>query len=128
MLSCAVWGRSLAKQSVEFRCDNHSLVDAIAKGSSKQNMVMHLLRSLWLFTAIFDIDVTASHIPGAQNTSADLLSRNNSKNLLLMNPLASQTPTPLPPALTFLISPTQPDWTSPSFQHNLRAVLHTTLT
>ena len=92
VLSCAVWGKLLSKQRVEFRCDNHSLVDAITKGSSKEDMVMHLLRSLWFFTVVFDIEITTSHIPGVQNTAADLLSRNQLEGFLVMNPLASQKP------------------------------------
>ena len=35
-LGCAVWGSVISKRSVEFRCDNRSLVDAISKGSSKR--------------------------------------------------------------------------------------------
>ena len=61
LLSCAVWDRPISKKRVEFRCDNRNLVDAFTKGSSKEGMVMYLLRSLWFFTAVFDIDITASH-------------------------------------------------------------------
>ena len=35
VLSCAVWGPLILQKKLEFRCDNHSLVDAINKGSSK---------------------------------------------------------------------------------------------
>ena len=55
ILSCAVWGPLLTKKTTVFQCDNRSVVDAINKGSSKDAMVMHLLRCLWFFTAIFDI-------------------------------------------------------------------------
>jgi len=89
VLSCAVWSRLISKKRIEFRCDNCSLVDAITKGSSREDMVMHLLRCLWFFTVVFDIHITASHIPGVMNTSADLLSRNQLKKFLLMHPKAS---------------------------------------
>ena len=36
VLSCAVWGPLILQKKLEFRCDNHSLVDAINKGSSKE--------------------------------------------------------------------------------------------
>ena len=127
VLSYAVWDKLLSKQRLKFRCDNHSLVDAITKGSSKEEMVMHLLRNLWFFTAVFDIEITASHIPGVQNTAADLLSRNQLERFLVMNPLASKKPTPIGPLLAVLISPTQPDWTSASFQHNVLEVFQTVL-
>ena len=44
-----------------FQCDNQSLVSAINKGSSKDSMVMHLLRCLWFIKASFDIHITATH-------------------------------------------------------------------
>jgi len=49
VLSCAIWGPLLPKQSVEFKCDNSSPVVAINKGSTKEPMVMHLLQRLWFF-------------------------------------------------------------------------------
>ena len=104
VFSSAVWGPLLSKRSIEFRCDNRSLVDAINKGSSKDNMVMHLLRCLWFFTAIFNIKIITSHIPGVSNSSADMLSRNQAKDFLVANPQASQRPTPLPPSLLLIVS------------------------
>ena len=123
LLSCAVWSRMLTKRKIEFKCDNWSVVEAVKKGSSKDTMAMHLLRCLWFLTAIFDIQITVSHIPGVLNTSADLLSRNQLKQFLMLHPQASTVPTPIPSALTSLISPKKPDWTSSSFQSNLRELL-----
>ena len=37
------WGPLLIRKSLEFKCDNSSLVAAIYKGSLKEPMVMHLL-------------------------------------------------------------------------------------
>ena len=36
---------------------------------------LRLLSNIWLLTAIFNIQLTVTHIPGAQNEVADLLSR-----------------------------------------------------
>ena len=50
LLSCAVWRSMLSKRSIEFKCDNRSVVDAIKKGllkrchghaSSPMSMVSH---------------------------------------------------------------------------------------
>ena len=49
VLGCAVWGLLLAKKLTVFQCDNHGLVQAFNKGSSKDLMVMHQLRCLWVF-------------------------------------------------------------------------------
>ena len=37
-LSCAVWDSIISKRTVEFRYDNHTLVDAISKGSSREGI------------------------------------------------------------------------------------------
>ena len=66
VLSCAIWAPWLARAHIEFQCDNRSLVEAIRKGASKDLMVMHLLRCLWFFQALFNITINASHIPGVQ--------------------------------------------------------------
>ena len=46
-------GPLLPRKILEFKCDNQGLVDAINKGSSKEPVVMHLLRCLWFFSAFF---------------------------------------------------------------------------
>jgi len=50
VLSCAIGGPLLPRKILEFKCDNQGLVDAINKGSSKEPVVMHLLRCLWFFS------------------------------------------------------------------------------
>ena len=49
VLSCAVWGPQMLRTSVSFQCDNTDVVAAIKKGSAKEDRVMQLLRTLWLF-------------------------------------------------------------------------------
>ena len=116
VLSCAVWGPLFMKSTVLFQCDNLGLVAAITKGSSKDQTVMHLLRTLWFFVAIFDMHIVTEHITGVSNRRADMLSRNNVTQFLLTNPQVKPLPTPLPPPLLHIISPQGPDWTSHSFR------------
>ena len=71
VLSCIVWGPQLTKQPVLILCDHLSLVNAINKGSSKDLMVMQHLRSLWFFTAYFDILLVTS--PGKHWTCLNSL-------------------------------------------------------
>ena len=115
VLSCAVWGPSLSRKRVLFQCDNAGVVAAIRKGSAKEALVMHLLRSLWFFAAYFDIHMYAIHIPGACNVAADQLSRYNMSNFFHSNPQANLLPTPLPLELLQIVSMTGPDWTSQAF-------------
>ena len=75
LLSCIVWRPQLTKQPVSILCDNLSLVNAINKGSSKDLMVMQHLRSLWFFTAYFDILLVAS--PGKHWTCLNSLKPRN---------------------------------------------------
>ena len=51
VISTAIWGPSLSGHKVLYQCDNSSVVAAIRKGSARDTIVMHLLRSLWFFTA-----------------------------------------------------------------------------
>ena len=115
LLSCVIWGSILAKHKVLFQCDNLSLVDAIHKGSSKDKVVMHLLRCLWFFTAHFDIELNAEHIAGADNCTADHLSRNQMQSFFFLHPQVSPLPVPLPPQLLQMVTVQDLDWTSTGF-------------
>ena len=111
-----VWGSVISRKRVEFLCDNRSLVEAITKGSSIDKTVMHLLRCLRFF------HVTASHLSGVENTTADQLSRNQLKQFLISHPLACRIPTSIPLCLTRVVSPTQLDPTSPQFLRHFKQV------
>ena len=99
VLSCAVWDFLIAKKTTVFQCNNCSLVEAINKGSSKDLMVMHLLRFLWFFTAFFDMQLITTHIAGVTNEAADMLSRDQANQFLRSHPQVSPVPTGLPPRL-----------------------------
>ena len=123
IISCAVWGPCLARKRMEFQCDNQSLVVAINKSSTKDTLVTYFLCCLWFFTAIFHIDLTATHIAGVNNDAADLLSRNHIKQFLTARPKVSQLPTSVPPSLLSLITLQQLEWTSSSFLNKLQQTL-----
>ena len=116
VLSCAVWGPTLGHKTVLFQCNNTGVVAAIRKGSAKEELVMHLLRSLWFFVAHFDIAINIEHIAGAHNDTADQLSRFNMHPFFLSNPQADLLPTPLPVELLQIVAVTGPDWTSSNFR------------
>ena len=124
LLSCIVWGPVLAKHRALFQCDNLSLVAAICKGSSKDKVVMHLLRCLWFFIAYFDIDLSVEHIPGTVNCTADQLSRNQMQSFFLLHPQVSPLPVPLPPHLLQLVAVQDLDWTSTGFSRIFRDIIN----
>ena len=90
---------------------------------------MQLRRSPRFFTAYFEILLTAKHIPGVCNTTADQLSRNQMITFFTMNPHASRVPTHLPAPIQQIISPEGQDWTSQDFcklfSLTISNVLHT---
>lgn len=122
VLGCAVWGPQLAHKTVLFQCDNMGVVAAVTKGAAKEELVMHLLRSLWFFAAHFDIFITIEHIAGTSNQAADQLSRFNMQLFFSSNPQARPLPTPLPPELTQIVAVKGPDWTSPTFRQLFNAI------
>ena len=115
VISYAIWGPLLSRRSILFKCDNTGVVAAIKKGSARDPLVMHLLRTLWFFVAHFDISISITHIAGAHNGTADTLSRDNMQQFFLLHPQADLLPTPIPDELVQIISVSTPDWTSTAF-------------
>ena len=75
VLAAALWGRLWFKQHICFHSDNMVVVSASTTMTAKVPLLMHLLRSF--FSAYFSFTFSAKHIPGALNSAADALSRNN---------------------------------------------------
>ena len=125
VLSTAIWGPSLSTHKVLYQCDNSSVVAAINKGSARNTVVMHLLRSLWFFTSHYDIDLVCQHIAGVVNTAADHLFRYNNSSFFSQNPDASLVPTPFPAPLLEIISLPGLDWTSAHFNQLFISIINT---
>ena len=68
-----------------------------------------------VFTAYFDINLTANHKPGVRNTTADQLSGNYMLSFFTMHPDISRVPACLTTRILQLISSDGPDWTSLDF-------------
>ena len=115
VLACAVLGPRLSKMNVLFHHDNASVVVSINKGSSRQEVIMHLLRRMWFFTAHYDMHVSAGHIQGVVNHIADCISRGNISSFFSMNPQVQPAPTRLLEPLLSILIPAGPDWTSQTF-------------
>ena len=77
---------------------------------------MHLLRCIWMFVALYDIDIVTEHIAGITNKVANMLSRNQAEQFLSQYPQISYLLTPLSPPLLSIVSPQKLDWTSPCFK------------
>ena len=115
LFSCVAWGAQLSEKHINFQCDNASLVAAINKGSSKDLLVMYLLRCLCFFAAHYDIYVTATNLPGITNITADHLSHGRLVEAFQSTPTLMQQPTNFPPSIFQLVCPQGLAWTSTQF-------------
>ena len=75
VVALKVWAASWANKCVHIYCDNHAVVDVLTYGNTSDQMLATAARNVWLITAMFNIDLVVSHIKGADNRVADLLSR-----------------------------------------------------
>lgn len=69
------WGQGLRDSKVLFLTDNMAVVEIINKQTSKEKVLMTLIRRLVLSALRFNILFCAKHIPGKHNVIADRLSR-----------------------------------------------------
>ena len=106
-------------------CDNMAVVSVINSLSCKDRMLAHLLRCLHFYTAHFDINLRAIHIPGAINIVADATSRNNLQVMYHYLSGADSEPVRIPPPLQELVISQRPDWLSPGWQKLLNSSLLT---
>ena len=105
ILTYVVWGPYIARQHINFCCDNASLVISIInKNSSKDKLVMYLLHTLSFFVAYFNMHLTACHLPGDNNVTPDHLSRGNQHQVSQTCPSLASQPTMIPPSAIQLIS------------------------
>ena len=99
VLAAAVRGPSWAGQKIRCYCDNMAVVYAVNKGVARDPQLMRLLRTLFFFCASFRMEITARHIAGVLNISADALSSNNYALFSSLNPQADSLPTLIPAEL-----------------------------
>ena len=77
LVAAAVWGSQWRGRCVQCWCHNEAVVAVITSRGSRDKELMHLLHCLFFLEASFQFSLVASHIPGANNTRADDLSRDN---------------------------------------------------
>jgi len=76
VLACVVWGDCWREKVVQVHCYNLGVVALVNSGYSKVPQIMHLLRCLFFVRAHFQMEVTAVHVLGVENTLADTISHN----------------------------------------------------
>ena len=123
-VSTAIWGPSLSTSQVLYQCNNSSVVAAINKGSARDTIVIHLLRSLCfllpLMIQIWYVNMQQGWLTLQQTTYLDITTLH-----FFTKPGASLVPTPLPPPLLEIISIPRPDWTLAHFNQVFISTINT---
>ena len=124
VVSAALWGGQWCGASVQFICDNLSVVQALSSGRVKDVHLLHLLRCSFFLSAHFGFSHTAAHIPGKDNLAADALSRNRRGEFFAIHPSAPQIPAAIPASLCSLLSSPDLQWTDSRWRELFTAALH----
>ena len=111
VLAVAIWGASWKRSTVRSRCNNSAVVAIINSGRCKIARAMHLMRCLSFFLARWEVTLVCRYIPGADNSTADALSRDCLSSFQRLVPDAMQEPTPIPEDLLRCLVHDTPDWT-----------------
>ena len=75
VLAVKVWGSKWSNSRLLFLSDNMSVVHIINSLTSRDHVLMDLVRELVIDTMTHNIDFHSKHIPGKHNIIADMLSR-----------------------------------------------------
>ena len=75
ILSAVKWAPHWRNHKVHVYCDNTAAVAMINKGTTANSLMMRYLRLLFWLSATYNFRITAIHIPGKLNTTADHISR-----------------------------------------------------
>lgn len=112
VIGAALWGEQWRGKTIRCWCDNAAVVAIIRSGSSREERVMHLMRSLFFILAHYNMQITAQHIPGVENGAADALSRNDAGLFLTQVPSAHREPSAIPSELLQMLVHNRQDWMS----------------
>ena len=92
-LAVEIWGSSLKNRCVLFHSDNQPVVHIINRQTSKDTLIMKLVRRLVVASMKFNILMKAEHIPGHCNIIGDLLSRFQIQQFRARAPYMNREPT-----------------------------------
>ena len=97
------WGDRWRNSSILFHTDNTGVIHAWEKRSSKDALIMHLIRAMFFFCAQRNIQPSFAHVAGINNSKADALSRFQVTRFRNMAPDADELPTKISPLVWTLL-------------------------
>ena len=125
LIALAIWGKSWSGHTVLIRTDNMAVVHILRAGSARNEMVMHLLCSLFFILAIWSLALTPQHFPGCHNDMADALSSNRLPLFHSLAPHMSPYPSPVHSSLQDILINQPQDWTNPQWLTQFITTLQT---
>lgn len=96
VIALELWGHKMANHKITFYCDNLATVCVINKLTSKDPIMMALVRRLVLLSMTYNILFRARHVCVNANRVADHLSRFNFQKAFLEAPFLCRTPLSVP--------------------------------
>ena len=75
LVALKIWAYQWTNCKVRIQCDNVAVVEVLASGKTKDKVLATCARNIWLLSSLYNITLQVDHIPGRNNTVADLLSR-----------------------------------------------------
>ena len=84
VIAATVCGPHWSRKSICFRPNNMAVVDLLKSGTSRDQLLMHMLHCLAFYSAYFRFQFTAEHIPGIFSTAVDALFRNKIPCFILL--------------------------------------------
>lgn len=99
VLAINMWGHMLINCKIMFHTDNQACMHIINTQTSKDKLIMKLVRSLVLKSLTHNILFRACHVPGKINTIPDLLSRFQFQQARQLAPWLAPSPEEVPTQL-----------------------------
>ena len=87
------WGGQWSNMQILFLTDSQSMSQVWRTGTSRDKVVMRIIRAMFMFCAKHNINLLMKHIPGKSNILADHLSRFQVKEFTEAMPEADPVPT-----------------------------------
>ena len=75
LVALKIWAYQWTNCKVQIQRDNMAVVKVLASSKNKDKVLATYARNIWLLSSLYNITLQVDHIPGRDNTVADLLSR-----------------------------------------------------
>ena len=85
LIAIRCWSNYFENSILKIYCDNMTVVAALNNYRIKDDLILIIVRNIWLELAKYNIDLKISHVPGASNIYADILSRWRSREKFSSN-------------------------------------------